>query len=315
MLHTVSNTCVFKWNAFSVCCFILFQWGEMREAASVARQQTLKSLCGACWCLCVNMFIIYLSTFISWKLLISGALTFYYLTGFGTLLLNVVRQRRLKCLTIRPVTIVESAELVFPAGLLFYCLFWVVPCSRLCHTLGHLTSCVCYNIDFHSLKRLLSALTSLLSLHWLLAPRTGCPQRLRLPPARTSCLLIAATSSNSLMQQPNQGHWSVSGIDRLRFTRKEAEGWAGEGWGCRLGFGGGSDVCRWSRVESNLSSVVLETHQHALIRDSTSVGLKRPQRSWCKWKSLMDVRWLRDSLKVFQAEAKVILHIKTPAKL
>lgn len=55
------------------------------------------------------------------------------------------------------------------------------------------------------------------------------------PSSRSSGPVTAVTSSNCLMQRADRSHWSVSGIDRLRCTRKEAS-WAG------VGVSGGSDA-------------------------------------------------------------------------
>lgn len=87
------------------------------------------------------------------------------------------------------------------------------------------------------------------ALDWPAAYSSGCLRLLR-----HRLRLIIMTSSNSLTQQPNQRHWSVSAIDWLRSpgrkgVRQGSEGGESEVWRC--------DWCvlvtLWSRVESHSS--------------------------------------------------------------
>lgn len=89
--------------------------------------------------------------------------------------------------------------------------------------------------------------------------RVGRSQHLCFLPHRL--FLITVTSSNGLMQQPNQRHRSVSVIDWLRSGRTKEGRWGGRDrwwWWWRGGggraFGERVLVTPWSRVESNLSS-------------------------------------------------------------
>lgn len=129
--------------------------------------------------------------------------------------------------------------------------------------------CCCFYINFH-----LSGLTSLLSMgriatsvkvsqlaDWLLRRQSVCS----ISTFSRYQLWIVVTSPESLTQQSIERHWSVSGIDWLRFTRKEGSlaGREGGVWWCEQSV---LVMMLWSWAENHFSLVgKLPVHFDSLL--------------------------------------------------
>ena len=77
--------------------------------------------------------------------------------------------------------------------------------------------------------------------------------------------MVCYLTKTSLMQQPNQWHWSVSGIDPLHFSRKESSllSWEGDG-----------DGCWWRCCEAERKVICWNTPTHSPTGPQFTTGLR-----------------------------------------